>query len=105
MLEHERYDLPVTARHPTHETVGRWSNYLNVVADNGALSLSCIVYGQPRFDEFGDVRVLLEATLGVDVTERLAVTNTFRSRYDSRPPDGIEDLDTMLLTGIVLELQ
>jgi hypothetical protein len=63
------------------------------------LDLAWIGYCQPRFDNFADVRFLSEATLSVRISRYLSLNNTFRLRYDSEPPDGIEDLDSALLLG------
>lgn len=101
MLEYESYDLDETATHATSTTVQRWSNYIVVRRNLGsAVALSWIAYAQPRFDAFSDLRVLVDASLGVGITARLAMTTTFHLRYDSKPPDDIEDLDTSLATGL-----
>jgi putative salt-induced outer membrane protein YdiY len=101
MLEHERYNLPAGARHPKEETVHRWSNYLNIAASmTETLDVTWIIYSQPRFSDFADIRLLSEAKLSVRISRYLSLTNTFRLRYDSDPPDGIEDLDSALLVGL-----
>jgi hypothetical protein len=101
MLEHERYDLPAGARHPKEETVHRWSNYLNFAASvTEILDLVWIIYSQPRLSDFSDIRLLSEAKLSIRISRYLSLTNTFRLRYDSNPPDGIEDLDSALLIGL-----
>ncbi len=101
MLEHERYDSSASANHEARSTVHRWSNYLVVRRNLGdQSSLSWITYAQPRFDAFDDLRVLVDASLGVGITATLALTTTFHLRYDSDPPDDIDDLDTALSTGV-----
>jgi len=101
MLEHERYGLPAGARHAPEETVHRWSNYLNITAAAAEiLDISWIMYAQPRFSDFADIRLLSEATLSFRINRYLSLTDTFRLRYDAEPPDGIENLDTALLTGL-----
>ena len=101
MLEYESYDLNETAKHATSTTVHRWSNYIVVRRSFGsAVAFSWIAYAQPQFDAFSDLRVLVDASLGVGITSRLAMTTTFHLRYDSKPPDDIEDLDTSLATGL-----
>ena len=101
MLEHERYDLDETARHEKRSTAHRWSNYVVVrrTLGNNA-SVSWIAYAQPRFDAFDDLRILVDASLGVGITTALAMTATFHLRFDSEPPDEIDDLDTSLSTGV-----
>jgi hypothetical protein len=104
MVERETYDLPPGASHPTEETAWRWSNYVNARAEIGETSsLVWIAYVQPRFRDFGDVRVLSEATLGAGLRDKLTLTATLRIRYDSTPPDGVEDLDMVLLSGLHVE--
>jgi hypothetical protein len=101
MLEHERYDLDSAAQHPTRATVHRWSNYLVARREFGAdASVSWIAYVQPRLDAFEDLRVLVDASVGVGITARLAMTTTFHLRYDSEPPDDIEALDMTLAAGV-----
>lgn len=104
MVEYERYDLPAGARHAREETVGRWSNYFNLkyeLSETG--SLVWIVYAQPRFDRFEDLRILSEAALMARLHTALSLTLTARVRYDHEPPDGIEELDTAVLSGVSVE--
>lgn len=105
MREHEKYDLPPGSRHRHEENVSRWSSYLNLRVDADPVAGSCIVYAQPRFDRFEDVRILSEATLSVKVSRAVDLRNTVRFRWDSRPPDGIEDTDLRLETGIAVSLE
>jgi len=111
MREHERYDLddvyeaePGVKHHPRDLNVSRWSNYLNVATRAVRLKTSWILYAQPRFDRFGDLRVLSEANLSVAVSGRVDLRNVLRVRWDSEPPDGIEDTDVQLTTGIAVRL-
>lgn len=104
MVEYERYDLPAGASHPGEATVSRWSNYINLkAAFSGNGSLVWIIYAQPRFDRFEDVRILSEATLAAGLSATVSLSVTARIRYDRDPPDGIEDLDTIILSGLRLE--
>jgi hypothetical protein len=103
MGEHEVYDLPPGAVHSDEETVGRWSNYLTGRLALGAhADIALTGYIQPRLDAMDDLRVLNESALTVKAAGGLSVTVTFRLRYDSDPPDGVEDMDTTLKTGITL---
>jgi hypothetical protein len=63
------------------------------------------VYLQPRLDDFGDTRILDDAALAFQITEGLTFSTAFNLRYDSRPPDGIGDLDLSLRNAISLTLQ
>lgn len=104
MLEHERYDLPDSASHPREVTSHRWSNYVSARLDpSDRLGVVLTTYAQPRFDDFGDIRVLADVRLALTLTGQVALTNSFNARYDSRPPDGVTDLDTTLRTGIAVE--
>ena len=100
MLEDERLDLPDTASHANKTTALRASTFasLRLVADQ--VLITSTTYAQPRFDDFGDVRILEDLRLATPVTDRLAMTVTIGMRYDSRPPDGLASLDARLRTGL-----
>ena len=105
MIEYERFDLPPNAWHPRSNTHHRWSNYLSLRADFGkGATLAWTTYLQPRFDDFGDVKALNDGELETDLVGRLALTVTVRLRYDGQPPDGVEKRDTLVLTGVRLEI-
>lgn len=104
MLEHERYDLPDSASHPHEVTTQRWSNYVSARLDpSDRLGIVLTTYAQPRFDDFGDIRVLADARIALTLSGPVALANSFNARYDSRPPDGVTDMDTTLRTGIAVE--
>lgn len=101
MYENEILDAGRVERHPARQSVGRWSNYVNVrVRLSDATSLINTIYVQPRLDAFGDVRVLDEAALAVKLTKHLTLSTSFSLHYDSRPPDSVESLDLALRNGI-----
>lgn len=104
LREHEEYGLPPAASHPRDVTVSRWSSYLNLGVSADPVSAVWIVYAQPRFDRFDDVRVLSEASLSVAMGRKVELRNVFRLRWDSVPPDGIEETDVALVTGISVRL-
>jgi hypothetical protein len=105
MIEYERFDLPPDAWHPRSNTHHRWSNYVSLKADLGeSTTLAWTTYLQPRFDDFGDLKTLNDGELETDLVSRLALTVTIRLRYDGRPPDGIEKRDTLVLTGLRVEI-
>ena len=103
-LEHERLgDLPEGAGHPDQSTVGRWSHYLSSRLDiNDRIVSTCTVYFQPLWDSIGDSRVLGELNLEVDLAGPLVLALNFIMRYDSRPPDGVSKLDTVLENGLAV---
>ncbi len=100
MREHEKYDLPSTAKHKAEQTVNRWSNYLtySVIVKNG-VNFSSVIYYQPRFDQFNDLKILNENSLSVALINNLTLTVGFRLYYNSRPPDAIKNTDTKTEMG------
>lgn len=64
---------------------------------------SATTYVQPRLNDFNDVRVLAQGRLGVDVNKNLRVQLTANTRYDSRPPVGIEETDFSVTGGFVFD--
>ena len=101
MFEYERLELPDTASHPRTASVHRWSSYLTSRLSAGArTTVVATVYGQPRFDEIADFRILSDVSLAVSITRTLSLSISFELRYDSRPPDDVVSLDTQLTNGI-----
>ncbi len=103
MLEYERLDLPDTARHPPTTTAHRWSSYLagRVRAGPNATFVAT-GYVQPKLDEPADLRILSDMSMGVSITQALSLTVGFSLRYDGRPPDNVEKLDTELRNGLTV---
>ena len=103
-LEHERLgDLPAGGDHPDRSTVGRWSHYLSSrLALNDRAVSTCTVYFQPLLNSIGDTRVLGELNFAVDLAGPLVLALNFTMRYDSRPPDGVSRLDTVLENGLAV---
>lgn len=101
MYEREKLNADEVVGHPARSSVVRWSNYVNVrVPLSEATSFISTVYVQPRVDDFGDLRLLHDATLAVALTRHLTLRTTLNLSYDSRPPDNVEDLDLALRNGI-----
>ena len=46
------------------------------------------------------MRALENLRVAASITDRVALTVSFNLRYDSRPPDGVARLDTVLRTGV-----
>ncbi len=101
MFEHERLELPDSALHARRTTVVRSSSFLTlrVVSESGFVVTST-TYLQPDIQALGDVRILENLRLASPITEKVALTVSFNLRYDSRPPDGVAKLDTVLRTGV-----
>jgi len=105
MYEHEKIDLPDQAGHPNLTNDHRWSNYLsfsNMLSRNSRLSI--VIYAQPKFDDFNDVRILSENHLSVGITEKLSLSLQFGLRYDSKPPNDVNDFDTNTKIGFFLKI-
>jgi hypothetical protein len=103
MFEHERLELLPEDEHPDRTSHHRLTTYLTANADVGEGGvISATIYTQPRIDAWGDVRVLAETRLSAGLSERLALTVSWNLRHDSRPPEGVADLDTTLKTGLAV---
>ena len=105
MFEYEKLDLPSSSKHPISTNHHRWNNYLsysNSITKNSRLSV--VVYVQPRFDDFTDTRILSENHFAVTLTEKLSLSLNISLRYDSKPPDGIKNLDTNTKFGLSIKL-
>lgn len=103
MYEHERYDLPATAKHKIRTYDVRWTNYFdNEIELQENLKLFSVVYYQPRVNEFSNTRILSENNLVVDVSRHFSFFITYDLRFDSNPPDGKKETDTKSKFGISL---
>jgi hypothetical protein len=101
MFEHERLDLPSSATHPVRTSVHRWNSYASLWGAPAAnVVFGLVVYVQPQIDDVEDVRMLSDVAVSIRVTEAIAMESRVNSRFDSRPPDGIERGDLALKTGI-----
>ncbi len=103
-LEHERLgELPEGDAHPDRSTVARWSQYLSSRIDvNDQVTSTCTVYFQPLWNAIDDTRVLGELNLEIDLAGPLVLALNFVMRYDSRPPEGVSRLDTVLENGLAV---
>lgn len=108
MYEHETYGAPAGPFPPgfplPDENTSRWSNYLTVKGGAGTrLAVVLTGYAQPRFDDFGDIRVLADGRVAVQLVGSLSLTVSSTVRYDSRPPNTIRPVDTMTEAGVSIE--
>lgn len=105
MYEYEKLDLPETFLHADKTYNHRWSNYISFSSIITKISrLSMVIYVQPKINDFSDIRILSENHFGVALTDRLSLSINFSLRYDSIPPDGINDLDTNSRVGLTINL-
>ena len=103
-LEHERLEeLPEGDEHPVKSTVVRWSHYLSSrIAVNDRAVSTCTIYVQPLWNAIRDTRILGELNLEVDLAGPLVLALSFVMRYDSRTPDGVSRMDTVLENGLAV---
>lgn len=52
-----------------------------------------------------NVRVLGEIRLSAGLTDRLSLVVSWNLRHDSRPPDGVDGLDSALKTGFTVTIE
>lgn len=106
MFEYERLDdgdpalIDAGDTHANH----RISSYLtgSYEADDRLLLVGT-VYGQPRMDDLGDIKALVESQIVLKLSTHLSFTTSFSLSYDSEPPDTVESLDTRLQSGITYD--
>ncbi len=104
MFEHEQLDIDRVSDHPESITANRWNNYLNVrLKLNDTISFFNTGYFQPRFDDFGDYRILLDSGLRFDFSSSFSFTTGLNLRYDSKPPNSLEPLDLDVRNGFLLQ--
>lgn len=101
MFEHEELGLPPESTHPTTTSHHRSSSFVTLSYEpREGLALASTSYAQPRLDDPGDIRLLSQSRLSVQLLGPLTLDLTFDAHYDADPPDDIESLDTTLKTGI-----
>lgn len=107
MAEYEDRNVPVGGPDEPVVLNHRWTNYVSVRASliEDRLNLLNTAYVQPRWDDFGDVQFLDEASLEAMVSEALSITSALRLRNDSRPPADLEPLDARWTAGFTLRLE
>ncbi|MCX4242743.1 DUF481 domain-containing protein [Paraliomyxa miuraensis] len=104
MTEFERNDVVPEDPHPARVINHRWTNYVVLQTQlwDSAVVARSTTYAQPRFDDFGDIRVLESIVLEARATPVFALGIEFEAQYDSRPPlvSGVLPLD-LILTSYV----
>ena len=74
MYEYEKLDLSNNSNHSKEVNHHRWSNYISYSSQlSNNTRISIVVYAQPRFNNFIDLRILSENHLGVKLTEELSL--------------------------------
>ena len=108
MIEREifqRRQIPDGEPHPIASTNHRWTNYFSFsIRIDEMLSLSNVIYVQPRFDDFSDYRVLEEAALTLKHTSGLTFSFGVSMRFDSDPPTVLQRLDVNIVSKLGIHL-
>lgn len=105
MFEHENLDLDKMSTHPDVTNHHIWSNYLSYSASFTRHShISIVIYAQPRLDRFSDIRLLSENHLSARISKHVSLAIKFSLIYDSKPPDGVKDLDTTTKFGFTIRI-
>lgn len=68
------------------------------------LAFDLIVFAQPLWEDFSDLRATLDATLAVELDGPLQLTVGWVATHDSRPPENVEKTDWATKVGLRLEL-
>lgn len=104
MLEYERINVPQGAPDARATLNHRWSSYLSSVWKlDERVRLLATVYVQPRLDDFGDVRVLIEAAATSDLNKRLGLKVSAMVRHDSQPPTSVLRTDVEVKNSLVVK--
>lgn len=103
MLEYERLDenSMIDANHD--ELNHRISSYItgSYAVDDDMLVVGT-AYAQPEIVDPGDVKMLVETQLVFKPTKHLSFSTAFTLFFDSEEPDGVEPLDTRLLSSFTV---
>jgi len=78
--------------------INTYVNYLHHLNDQ--VSVLTTTYWQPATRDFGDYRLLEEATLSVKMTDDLSLNVSLDLAHDSKPPQKVKQTDTIYSTGI-----
>ena len=100
MFETERYDLTENSLHPQTTALHRFTSYVTFKYQlNKLLSFVSTTYYQPRFKNFNDYKLFSENAFMIDTGKVLDLFIKFNLRYDSKPPDTVENFDTFSRIG------
>ena len=102
MLEYERYSAQRRIIDKKKILANRWSNYLSYnLSVHKNVSISSVIYFQPRFDKLKDIRILMETSLLVNLSDNFSLSVDFNLRYDHYTPAGIKEIDTNSKIGFI----
>ena len=102
MIEYERYSAPRRFIDKKKILANRWSNYISYnLSIQKNVSISSVIYYQPRFDLWKDTRILTENSLIVNLSGSFSLSVDFDLRYDRFTPVGIKEVDTKSKIGFI----
>jgi hypothetical protein len=102
MLEYERYSEPRRFIEKKKILANRWSNYLSYnLRIQKNVSISSVIYYQPRFNLWRDTRILSENSLIVNLSGSFSLFVNFKLRYDRFTPVSIKKVDTRTKFGFI----
>lgn len=95
MFEYEELTAEANGPGQPASTIShRWSNYISFTANlDQRTQFTSVLYVQPRFDNFKDVRVLNESGISVKVKTPLSLKLGVVIHHDSQPPRGVKSTD------------
>jgi hypothetical protein len=72
----------------------RWNNYLSFIYRlSPNVRFASVLYAQPRFGDFGDLRVLSDSSFIVELVNPLKLKLGVTLRHDTRPPNDVLSTD------------
>ena len=100
MVEIEKVD-----ESPSSDTDQRLSSFLSLMGRvSGNTTADVIVFAQPRWSDFGDLRATVQASLTIEIVDRLALVIAANVMHDTEPPDRVEDTDWRTRTSVAWKL-
>jgi len=104
-FEHETYDLDNTAIHKNKINNARLNLYLTSLFNlQQGISFLSIIYVQPKFDNFNDLKILFDNALNFKLGDKVDFIIKLQMRYDSLPADNIEKFDLTTKMGLAINL-
>jgi hypothetical protein len=94
MFEYEALSLEPADPERQTTIAHRWNNYASLIENlDTRVRFTTVLYVQPRFDDFTDVRVLSESGITVQIKAPLSLKFGVVIRYDTQPPEGVLPFD------------
>ncbi len=102
MAERERLNVAAGAPDDPSTLHHRISSHVALAyRSDERVTLSNVLYLQPRIDNFSDFRVLNQAAVKMGISGAMSLKIEFTLRYDGEPPTTVEKLDTALSNRLV----